>query len=135
MNQEEIREMRRKEIQQKKLEEFNIRYEFYLKFKEDPVWAILELVWWFLCLSLIIAVIFFIFRFIWICTIPKSFCDIEYDWTYFKKCYACSLKWLFFMETLKDDSIQPRTPSKILSEEDILLENWDNTGDNFYLDE
>jgi hypothetical protein len=37
MNQEEIREMRRKEIQQKKLEEFNIRYEFYLKFKKDPV--------------------------------------------------------------------------------------------------
>jgi hypothetical protein len=39
------------------------------------------------------------------------------------------------METLKDDSIQPRTPSKILSEEEILLENWGITGDNFYLAE
>ena len=43
----------------------------------------------------------FCFRLYDACWVPDSICDFEWWWTFGKKCYECSVKWVFYLEKRK----------------------------------
>ena len=56
----------------------------------------------FLSLSIACWIAFLIFRYADVCRTPDSICDFRWWGIYWKKCYACSRKWIFYQEERKE---------------------------------
>jgi hypothetical protein len=56
---------------------------------------------WFIWILFLLFCFFLCFRLYDACWVPDSICDFEWWWTFGKKCYECSVKWVFYLEKRK----------------------------------
>lgn len=101
---ESIYDNRRKEIE--RMQETIKYYEWLEKLRKTDPEAykkhMRKVKLFFVLILFICFAVFLWFRYYDACYTPDSFCDFVWWWMYGKKCYACSVKWLFYLEERKE---------------------------------
>ena len=125
----EMRERIRREQQALKKEEIENMKAYFEEWERDPVWMRRREIKKAIFIIIFIFIVFLIFRYFDACLVPDSICDIKYWGQYGKKCYECSIKWIFYQEDRKE---KPKENPKKFWEDnsmlrDIKTECWDNT--------